>query len=125
MRVAQLTSSNLAKYGEWEVPHHVIHCDLSYLGRVFDAAWRKGIIDRRIIVKDASRERFFPKDELDRQLAALKDWARDVTRFAWLTGWEQGEIFGLTWTDNYDADKGVLRFENRVFPVDTYDELQG
>ena len=41
-------------------------------------------------------------------MAALPDYLKDVTRFAYLTGWRRGEIIGLRWQD-VDRDGKAIR----------------
>jgi integrase len=46
-------------------------------------------------------------------VAALPDYLRDFTRFAYLTGWRKGEIISLKWTD-VDWGAGAIRLRPEV-----------
>jgi len=48
------------------------------------------------------------RPDLEAVIAALPNYLRDFTRFAYLTGWRKGEIVSLRWAD-VDRDAGVIR----------------
>jgi len=50
------------------------------------------------------RDRWLTYEEEERLLSAPPEWLRDVIIFALETGWDQGEIIALLWTD-IDMDK--------------------
>jgi len=62
----------------------------------------------RFVPKAEHRQGFFERPDLETVVAALPDYLRDFTRFAYLTGWRKGEIISLRWTD-VDRDAGVIR----------------
>jgi integrase len=55
-----------------------------------------------------ARQGFFERPEFEALVAALPDYLRDVTRFAYLTGWRRGEVIGLRWQD-VDRDGKAIR----------------
>jgi integrase len=46
-----------------------------------------------------ARQGFFEADELERLVDYLPEYLKDVTRFAYHTGWRKKEIFTLEWRD--------------------------
>ena len=55
-----------------------------------------------------TRQCFFTVEQLDRLVTFLPDHLKAPVRFAALTGWRAGNIFGLTW-DHVDDDRGEVR----------------
>ena len=53
----------------------------------------------RVLPENNTRQGFFERPDLEAVVAALPDYLRDFTRFAYLTGWRKGEIISLKWTD--------------------------
>ena len=49
--------------------------------------------------KGNARQGFFEAEELESMIALLPDYLKDVTRFAYHTGWRKREIFTLEWSD--------------------------
>jgi integrase len=53
----------------------------------------------------------------------LKHYQRQCLRFSYICGWRQGELFKLTWTQNYDEDNQCIRIyksknkDGRVLPL--------
>ena len=116
----QLTSSDLADYVKkraFETVDWVVHRELVFLAYVYYLAFRRGFINKRISVTGENSEDFFTHEHYQRQLVALQDYAKDVTRFAYLAGWEQGEIFCLQWDSNHDPQRTAMLFDGRVFPL--------
>jgi len=62
----------------------------------------------RVLTENNSRQGFFERPDLEAVVGALPDYLRDFTRFAYLTGWRNGEIISLKWTD-VDRDAGAIR----------------
>ena len=62
----------------------------------------------RVLTENNTRQGFFERPDLEAVVAALPDYLRDFTRFAYLTGWRKGEIISLRWTD-VDRDAGASR----------------
>jgi len=62
----------------------------------------------RRLPENNTRQGFFERPDLEAVVAALPDYLRDFTRFAYLTGWRKGEIISLRWTD-VDRNAGVIR----------------
>ena len=62
----------------------------------------------RVLTENNTRQGFFERPDLEAVVAALPDYLRDFTRFAYLTGWRKGEITSLKWTD-VDRDAGAIR----------------
>jgi integrase len=62
----------------------------------------------RVLTENNTRQGFFERPDLEAVVAALSDYLRDFTRFAYLTGWRKGEIISLKWTD-VDRDAGAIR----------------
>jgi len=58
----------------------------------------------RVLTENNIRQGFFERPDLEAVIAALPDYLRDFTRFAYLTGWRKGETVSLKWTD---VDRGV------------------
>ena len=53
----------------------------------------------RHLPENNTREGFFERPEFETLVAALPDYLKDFTRFAYLTGWRKGEITSLRWAD--------------------------
>jgi integrase len=51
----------------------------------------------RVLTENNTRQGFFERPDLEAVVAALPDYLRDLTRFAYLTGWRKGEIISLKW----------------------------
>ena len=49
--------------------------------------------------KGNARQGFFETEELEAMVALLPDYLKDLTRFAYHTGWRKKEIFTLQWED--------------------------
>ena len=68
---------------------------------------------RKLSEKDRVRRGFFESDEIERVIHYLPEDLRDLTRFAWLTGWRKGAIISLRWADIDLTERTVrLRSEN-------------
>jgi len=59
---------------------------------------------------DNVREGFLTQADLNRVLLHLPDYARPITRFAYLTGWRSAEVLGLQWSQ-VDFEAGTVRLE--------------
>jgi len=62
----------------------------------------------RHLPENNARQGFFELPEFEMLVAALPDYLKDFTRFAYLTGWRKGEIISLRWAD-VDGDGGAIR----------------
>lgn len=62
----------------------------------------------RHLHENNTRQGFFERPEFEALVAALSDYLKDFTRFAYLTGWRKGEIISLRWAD-VDRDGGAIR----------------
>jgi integrase len=60
------------------------------------------------LTENNTRQGFFERADLEAVVAALPEYLRDFTRFAYLTGWRKGEIVSLRWSD-VDRDAGAIR----------------
>lgn len=82
------------------------------LGQAFRLALGRGKVTAipsiRHLPEKNVREGFFERPEFEAVLAALPEELRDLTLFAYLTGWRRGEILTLRWTD-VDLDGGAIR----------------
>jgi integrase len=117
-RARELTSADLENYlKERAVPAFVVHRELSFLARVYDLAFQKGLVNKRVVITGESDVKFFPAHDYQKQVAALKDFAKDITRFVYLTGWEHGDVIELRWDKNYDSQQPAVLYEQRRFPL--------
>jgi len=48
-----------------------------------------------------ARQGFFEREELELILGYLPGYLKDLTRFAYHTGWRKGEFLTLEWRDIY------------------------
>ncbi len=82
------------------------------LGQAFRLALERGKVTAfpsiRHLPEKNVREGFFERPEFEAVLAALPEALRDLTLFAYLTGWRRGEILTLRWTD-VDMGGGAIR----------------
>jgi integrase len=82
------------------------------LGQAFRLALGRGKVTAvpsiRHLPEKNVREGFFERPEFEAVLAALPEELRDLTLFAYLTGWRRGEILALRWTD-VDLAGGAIR----------------
>jgi len=62
----------------------------------------------RHLPENNARQGFFERPDFEAVVAALPEYLRDFTRFAYLTGWRKGEIASLRWVD-VDRDGGAIR----------------
>ena len=89
-----------------------VNGETQLLGQAFRLALERGRITRippiRHLPERNTREGFFEAGELDRVVAALPAYLKDVVRFASLSGWRRGEIATLTWAD-VDREAHVIR----------------
>src|SRR5207248_569169 len=70
-----------------------------------------------------ARRGFFEADEHERMLARLAAPVVDIARFAYVSGWREGEILTLRWEQVDRAAKEVRLFDSkngqgRVLPLD-------
>jgi integrase len=109
-RIQQYTTERL---DEGAAPA-TINKELSALGRMLTLAVRDGRLPARPQVPklhaDNARAGFVEPADFDALCAALPEHLRVATRFAYLSGWRKGEVFGLTWAQ-VDVDGGTIRLE--------------
>jgi integrase len=110
--------------------------NLAILRRAYTLARKEGLLTTRpefpVITVDNARQGFFERADFEKMRAELQsETAKNVTTFAYLTGWRtQSEILPLTW-DRVDFTAGVVRLEvrqskngkGRTFPFDAMPEL--
>jgi integrase len=120
------------------IKHSTINRELSTFRLAYSLGIEHGLINRKPVIKMTDerkniRKGFFEIDDYQKQLTAIsqikiqgKDspvYLKNLLRFAYLCGWRQGEIFLLTWADNYDATGHCLRLwdsksgSGRVLPL--------
>ena len=78
------------------------------LGYQYDLVPRLPVI--KLLPDYAVRNEFFTRSEVDTLLPCLPGYLQDVVLFGFLTGWRQGEIVGLLWS-NVHRPAGVIRLE--------------
>ena len=81
-----------------------VNRELQLLGQAMRLAKRKKPLKEmphieKFSEKDNARQGFFERDELERIVEFLPDYLKDLTRFAYHTGWRKGEILTLEWRD--------------------------
>lgn len=91
-----------------------INREMNVLRRAFTLGYQHDLISRKPAVPRlpdlAVCNEFFTREDVDLLLPYLPDYLRDVTLFAYLTGWRKGEITGLRW-NNVDRKGDVTRLE--------------
>ena len=60
---------------------------------------REGPHIEKFSEKDNARQGFFEREECECIVGFLPDYLKDLTRFAYHTGWRKGEILTLEWRD--------------------------
>jgi integrase len=92
--------------------HATINRELAAVKRALNLAKQGGLLQSvpyfPHLSEDNARQGFFEAHEVELLLMHLPDHLRDLTRFAYLTGWRKAEILGLTW-DMVDMTAGVVR----------------
>jgi integrase len=86
------------------------------LSQAFNLAIRNRVLVSRPTVERLSeagnaRQGFVSRAELNRIIANLTDYLRDLVLFAFLSSWRRAEILSLTW-DDVDGDTVRLRAEH-------------
>ena len=86
------------------------------LGQAMRLAERKKLLTNmphieKFSEKDNARQGFFEREELERMLEYLPEYLKDITRFAYHTGWRKGEILTLEWSDIQDD---VIRLKPQI-----------
>lgn len=106
-----------------------INLELKALGRAYSLGVEKEIITHRPVIKcynigkSNRRLGFFEEHEFEKQLEVLPPYAKQLLRMGYNCGWRQGEIFSLTWAENYDEPGQVIRLndsknsDGRVLPL--------
>ena len=105
-----------------------INLELSAIKRGFELARRFGLIDRPPHVElyaiglTNRRTGFFTQAEYEALLSCCTGYLHQMIKFAFYSGWRQGEILALEWK-HYDEAANVLRLEtsknghSRVLPI--------
>jgi integrase len=97
---------------ENEKSNATINRELELLSRALRLAHDRQLLPSipkvKALTENNTRQGFFERPDLEAVVAALPDYLRDFTRFAYLTGWRKGEIVSLKWTD-VDRDAGAIR----------------
>ena len=93
-----------------------VNRELQLLGQAMRLAKRKKLLTNiphieKFSEKDNARQGFFEQEELERMLEYLPDYLKDVTRFAYHTGWRKGAILTLEWSDIQDD---VIRLKPQI-----------
>ena len=91
-----------------------INREMNVLRKAFSIGCQEEIVTRKPHIprlKDlAVCDEFFSREEVDILIRHLPEYLRDVTLFAFLTGWRKGEIVGLRW-NNVDRNGAAIRLE--------------
>ena len=106
-----------------------INIELSHLRWGYTLALERELINKKPLIKTYQignknrRLGFFEREEYEKQIAALKPYQKQCLRFSYFCGWGEGELFKLTWKENYDEDNQCIRIYNskngdgRVLPL--------
>jgi integrase len=81
-----------------------VNRELQLLGQAMRLAKRKKLLTdvphiEKFSEKDNARQGFFESEEFEIMVALLPPYLKDVTRFAYHTGWRKTEILTLEWRD--------------------------
>ena len=81
-----------------------VNRELQLLGQALRLAKRKKLLKEvphieKFSEKDNARQGFFEREEFETIVGFLPDYLKDLTRFAYHTGWRKGEILTLEWRD--------------------------
>ena len=91
-----------------------INREIAVLRFAFRLGYRHDLVARvpaiKLLPQLAVRNEFFTREEINALLPCLPGHLRDVVLFAFLTGWRQGEITGLTWA-SVNRSAGVIRLD--------------
>jgi integrase len=128
MRAVDVTEERIERYkvdrlaekterGKKPVRPATINRELAALRRAFRLAVRqKGIATApaiSMLQEDNVRQGFVEPKEFEAIVNNLPEYLRDLSRFAYFTGWRKGELQTLTWADvNREAQRVILRQEN-------------
>lgn len=105
-RAVTVTSETVDQYikalQQQDVADATINRRLQILGAAFKlAVTRKQIPSapaiRKLSEAGNARQGFFEQAEVDAVVAALPEHLKDLTRFAYATGWRKSEIIGVSW----------------------------
>jgi integrase len=94
------TCSHVKKRFAADITPATMNYEMHYLQSSFKLAQRKKLVERtpphvsRFRVNNA-RQGFFEREDFERVVSCLPDYAQDFTRFGYLTGWQFGEISTL------------------------------
>lgn len=88
-----------------------INRETQLLGQAFKLGIKCGEVITAPYIRRLSennvRRGFFERAEFDAVVAALPDYLRDFTRFAYMTAWRKGQVASLMWAD-VDRSAGVI-----------------
>jgi integrase len=102
----------ITKRREDERANATINRELELLRRALRLAHDRQLLPSipkvRVLTENNTRQGFLERPDLEAVVAALPNYLRDFTRFAYFTGWRKGEIISLKWSD-VDRDAGAIR----------------
>jgi integrase len=93
-----------------------VNRDLQLLGQAMRLAVRKKLMKEiphieKFSEKGNARQGFFEQEELEKLVACLPAYLKDVARFAYHTGWRRTEIFTLEW---HDIQGDIIRLRPEI-----------
>ena len=89
------------------VSRTTVNRETQTLGQAMRLAKRKKLINdiphiERFSEKENARKGFFEREDFEKIVAFLPDYAKDIARFAYTVGWRKGEILTLQWEDVHE-----------------------
>jgi integrase len=130
-RAISLTADLVRQYIELRKAKGISNAKVNRETEILSAAYGLALKEERIprrphiphLPENNARRGFFEADEHQRVLQHLATPVDDVARFAYVSGWREGEILPLRWENVDRAAKEVRLFdskngEGRVLPLD-------